>query len=214
MPQSPARTPLSHSPNDSSVEVLGAQECVYTGHIPSFEDFNQKLFKKEVERFVLDPEGYNPQGDSECERVQVEYNWDQYVDYTQGVWPQGVQLPLQAETFGSVGLSPTTTDESENSRIPTPDWWKQSANEGQQPSYAALLPDAQFSPITAFPLARVFVDTLNSPLGGPTSTLDPSAPHPWSEQPPPGIFPEPTGGSGITDLDYHRDATATDRRAL
>lgn len=204
-------TPNSKDAPCVAIDEFGAQECVYTNHIPSFEDFNQKLFKKEIERFIMDPEGYNPQGDNDIERVKVEYNWEGYIDYQHGNWT-GVQLPLQSESFGSVGLSPTTSDESERSRIPTPDWWRQSGLDTVTTNYnsSSILPDSQFSPNsnfnTVFPLARMFVDPLTSPVSDPPSIITQSGPHPWSEQPPPGIFAEPTEttDNGLLDLDYGR----------
>lgn len=41
-----------------TVEDIGAQECVYTDTEPLFDDFNRKLFKKDVE--LYDPSGYCP----------------------------------------------------------------------------------------------------------------------------------------------------------
>lgn len=198
------------------LEDIGAQECVYTDTNPGYDDFNQKLFKREVETYA----GYVPQNDlvinlptnnslsaiDAGQRVKVEYNWEAYEYHPSNVL--GPQLPLQLSPGGallqpptsSVSLSPPNRDEAEapqglDLRIPTPEWWNHQVTTASLLSPMAISYSAHHPQATLNPMAKVFENfgSAHSNTGNLIPLTKVIEPHPWNED---------AGNGALMDLDH------------
>lgn len=181
-----------------TIEDIGAQECVYTDADPMFDDFNQKLFKKEVESYdpVYQPNMASAGTNSDClsnePRVRVEYLWENYEFHPSTF--TGAQLPLEPESRNLDLRIPT----------PTPEWW---AN-GMNANTNLLL-----SPSGNNPLAKVFenLTTVTNGLtnNNYTNSINISTTlangrrenHPWSDR---HLLEANLHDGDILDLDYSK----------
>ncbi|VDP01588.1 unnamed protein product [Soboliphyme baturini] len=93
-----------------NVDDIGAQESVYAGSETNLYDFNERLFKKEVEEYdtsyrPLVSEAYG----TDEPKVKIEFNWESY-DYAE-----------ENRTSPALPLDPEVSNL--DVRIPTPEWW-------------------------------------------------------------------------------------------